>query len=53
MKTYYSGKNSKKFWNRINKLKKRKDELYSLGVLLQNNEDWILTQLENAEEEEK
>jgi hypothetical protein len=48
---HYSGDNSKKFWNTINSLMDKKDkreywnELYSLGVALQNLEDHVLRRL--------
>lgn len=44
----YSGPQSKKFWNRINALPSRKrDEAYSLGVLLQETESTALRLLNN------
>ena len=51
----YSGDKSKKFWRRVNKLKKEGNhqELYSLGVALQNFEAYVLIQLENAIDDEK
>ena len=49
MNEHYSGDNSKDFWDRINKLTDRYEELYSLGVLLQELEGRVLCQLEGAE----
>ena len=50
----YSGDNSRKFWDAINKLDEpEKSELYFAGVLLQNMEDSILRVLNNAIEEQK
>ena len=44
---YYSGKKSKKFWDRVNKLKgKKQDAMYTLGVVLQNLEGDVLHMLE-------
>lgn len=43
MKPTYSGKNSKKFWNKINTQPACvQNELYSLGIALQNLEDFVL-----------
>jgi hypothetical protein len=53
MSSKYSGRNSVKFWDRINKLDKRHDEMFSLGVVLQNLEDFILKQLRLAELEQR
>lgn len=54
----YSGKKSHKFWNVIAKLTNGCDrqELYSLGVALQNLEQYVLKCLNDAinkEQEEK
>jgi len=48
IKPKYSGKYSRKFWNAINSIKNEcdQDELYSLGVALQDLEECILKQLE-------
>jgi hypothetical protein len=48
---HYSGDNSRSFWNAIKKLRDNKDkreywnELYSLGVALQNLEEQVLRRL--------
>ncbi len=43
MKPHYSGVKSRSFWRKINALPKRKrQEAYSLGVVLQNTEADIL-----------
>lgn len=49
---HYSGNGSKQFWLRVNSLKKDTDRevLYSLGCALQDLEDRVLNQLQNAEE---
>ncbi len=52
MRPRYSGALSHKFWDRVNSLNKRRGELYSLGVCLQNIESFVLRQLENARQEE-
>lgn len=50
IKCKYSGKESIEFWDRVNALKDSdQQELYSLGVALQNLEGQVLNQLENAE----
>ena len=43
----YSGKSSTKFWDVIRSIKNESDrqELYSLGVALQNLEEYVLKQL--------
>lgn len=47
LKTHYSGKLSIKFWRQINKTKlPRRRELYTLGVILQNIENDILTKMQ-------
>lgn len=46
---HYSGKLSKRFWNRVNRLKEHKNEAYACGVLLQNMESMVLLWLRNAE----
>lgn len=45
----YSGNGSTDFWNIVNNIKNKTDrqELYSLGVALQNMEDYVLSQLQN------
>ena len=48
MKPKYSGPKSRKFWKRINELPTRKrDEAYSLGVVLQETEGTVLRLLKN------
>ena len=51
----YSGKESRPFWKRIANLHKTHgaqvhDELYTLGVMLQNLETYVLQKLSNEEE---
>lgn len=41
----YSGEDSKLFWELVNAMGERQQEFYSLGVVLQNLEGWILTQM--------
>lgn len=43
----YSGKSSKKFWDIVNSINNESDqqELYSLGVALQNMEGYVLKRL--------
>lgn len=41
----YSGDDSKLFWKLVNAMGERQQEFYSLGVVLQNLESWILTQM--------
>lgn len=55
IKERYSGDKSKNFWKTINNLKidGNHQELYSLGVALQNFEGYVLRQLENAIDDEK
>ena len=43
----YSGCDSKLFWELVNSMGERKQEFYSLGVVLQNLERWILTQMKS------
>jgi len=50
---YYSGENSKEFWDRIDALKDRHGELYTVGVILQELESRVLRLLESAEEIDK
>ncbi len=50
---YYSGKKSKKFWRRIGKLETFHDELYHLGIILQNLESFVLSKLREVERKEK
>lgn len=48
MKPRYSGPKSQKFWKRINALPTRKkDQAYSLGVVLQETEATVLRLLKN------
>lgn len=46
----YSGKESKEFWHIVSSLETESDrqEVYSLGVALQNMEQYVLKQLGNA-----
>ena len=44
----YSGPRSKRFWNRVNRTEEIHD-MYTLGVLLQNLEEYVLAQLLKAE----
>lgn len=44
----YSGEESKLFWGMVNAMGDRRDEFYSLGVVLQNLEDWVLAQMKLA-----
>ena len=48
---HYSGPRSAKFWKRVGKLKDAADhqEIYSLGVALQNLEGQVLRLLSKAE----
>lgn len=50
IKYRYSGEQSKQFWKRINALPNEADrqELYSLGVMLQNMESFVLKQLNSS-----
>lgn len=50
----YSGPRSVDFWQRVNRLKRRRnrESLYMAGILLQEQEDRILRWLENAERTE-
>lgn len=51
IKHRYSGKRSRKFWARVNRLPANdSNTLYSLGVALQNLEHQVLTELHNAEQ---
>jgi hypothetical protein len=46
MKTKYSGKKSYKFWNLINSLDKGNyQEMYALGIALQNLEEFVIKEL--------
>ena len=51
MKRHYSGKLSKKFWRRIDKIDaddgEEWDRLYHLGVILQDVEGYVLKELES------
>jgi hypothetical protein len=51
LQKHYSGDNSGIFWKRISETKNEEshDELYSLGVILQNLEEFILKKLEATE----
>jgi len=46
MKAHYSGPLSKSFWKKVNNIKRESDrqEIYSLGVALQNFEGYVLRQ---------
>lgn len=50
VKPYYSGNASKDFWKIVNSIKNEADkqELYSLGVALQNMEGYVLKQLQHV-----
>ena len=49
IKDKYAGELSKPFWKLVNSLKGAdQQELYSLGVCLQNLEDYVLRMLKNA-----
>jgi hypothetical protein len=51
---HYSGKNSIKFWDRVNKIKGVKGEaLYTLGVVLQNLEEDVLHKVELYEQDKE
>lgn len=47
VESHYSGNASKQFWEIVNSLKNDADrqELYSLGVALQNHEEYVLRTL--------
>ncbi len=49
VKSQYSGHGSRDFWEIVNSIKNEADhqELYSLGVALQNMEDYVLKRLKN------
>lgn len=49
IKHRYSGAKSKKFWKIVNSIENEADrqEMYSLGVMLQRNEEYVLSQLRN------
>ena len=49
-KKYYSGNNSRRFWNMVSKIKcdKAHAEVYVLGVMLQNLEEYVLRKLREA-----
>lgn len=51
----YSKDGSRPFWNAVNSLKNEsnRQELYSLGVALQNMEEYVLRQLQNAIRDDK
>jgi len=51
----YSNDASRPFWNAVNDLKNDADkqEIYSLGVALQNFESYVLRQLQNKIDDEK
>ena len=48
LRPQYSGDNSIKFWRKVNKtkLRRKREQLYMLGVILQNVEHDILRQME-------
>ena len=48
----YSGEKSGDFWKQVNALRDRKCEVYSLGVALQNLEEFVLKILRHAQIEE-
>ena len=45
LKCKYSGEDSHQFWKTINASKKKHGELYSLGCVLQNLEDFVLKRI--------
>jgi hypothetical protein len=50
----YSGDDSSEFWDRVNALESPEwDALYSLGVVLQNLEEYVLGQLYQDERDKK
>ena len=51
IKHFYRGAKSKRFWKRINALK-NSENMYRLGVRLQNLEEHVLEELLRAEGEE-
>jgi hypothetical protein len=53
MKPHYSGKKSHKFWKDINRLGHAQDELYSLGCVLQNMEEFVLKRLKQVKADAK
>jgi len=48
----YSGEKSQPFWDKVNSISIKNEadrqEIYSLGVALQNHEEYVLRQLENV-----
>jgi len=49
IKHRYSGEKSKDFWNVVNAINsKEHGELYSLGVVLQNLEEFVLKRLKDC-----
>jgi hypothetical protein len=50
VKSQYSGNSSQGFWDIVNSIENESDkqELYSLGVALQNMESYVLRQLKNV-----
>jgi len=50
IKHHYSGGASNDFWEKIKRIKDKSDwqEMYSLGVALQNLEEFVLKQLKHA-----
>ena len=49
---YYRGPLSERFWERVNAVKNQED-MYKLGVMLQNLEEYVLGELLKAEQEAK
>jgi len=50
LRPHYSGKLSKPFWNKVNKLRREGNEkFYGYGILLQDMESTILTWIHNNE----
>ena len=45
MKPKYSGDKSRKFWKKVNALKKDQSRMYALGCALQNLEEYVLEML--------
>ena len=53
IRKYYSGKASKDFWDAVKIIKNESDrqEIYSLGVALQNLEEYVIKRFEDMLEE--
>ena len=50
IRKYYSGKASKDFWDAVKIIKNESDrqEIYSLGVALQNLEEYVIKRLNDV-----